>query len=320
MAKIRIIENTSEITAGTRGASLGIDAVKIASLNKNSDFFKKHFENTIRILDANHLLFKETPYSYGKRINGLLEVFENVSEEVESTLKKGDYPLVLAADHGSAGGTIAGIKMAYPNKRLGVIWIDAHGDLHSPYTSPTGNMHGMPLATALALDNKECQVNEPIEETKEYWEKLKNVGGISPKINPVDLAFVGLRDTEAPEDDYMKRNGIPNILSEEVRKIGAEDTTKKLLDHVKDCDIIYVSFDVDSMDCDVVSKGTGTPVPNGILPEEAKVMLDTLAQNEKVVCMEVVEVNPCLDDKVNTMAETAFDLIESFTPHIENRI
>lgn len=319
MAKLRIIENTSEITAGTRGASLGIDAVKIASLNKKSDFFIKHFENTVRLADMNHLLFSENPFNYGKRINGLLEVFKNISSEVKQTIENGEFPLVIAADHGSAGGTMAGVKMAHPDKKLGVVWIDAHGDLHSPYTSPTGNMHGMPLATALGIDNIECKVNTPMEETVQYWNELKNLGGINPKISPEDLIFVGLRDTEQPEDDFRERNNIPNISSEEVKKIGAKETFDKLVNYLEDCDIIYVSFDVDSMDCDVVSRGTGTPVPNGLLPEDAKILLDLLAEHPKVVCMEVVEVNPCLDEKVNKMAETAFDLIESFGSLLEKR-
>src|SRR5690606_31428777 len=120
--------------------------------------------------EFNYLLDNEIKYPTAKRVAGLVKVFASVSSKVNDALTKGKFPIVLAADHGSAGGTIAGIKTAYPNKRLGVIWIDAHGDLHTPYTTPSGNMHGMPLSTALGEDNLQEKVNDLNPDVIGMWE------------------------------------------------------------------------------------------------------------------------------------------------------
>ena len=158
MKEIKILEQKSEIGAGTRGASLGIDAMKVASLNQNNLFFLKY--KTKKIAHQNHLLYEENKTPTAIRIGGVVEVFNSTSNEVKAVLNQGCFPLVLSGDHASAGGTIAGIRAFNPELKLGVVWIDAHGDLHSPYTSPTGNIHGMPLATALGEDNLDFQIKE----------------------------------------------------------------------------------------------------------------------------------------------------------------
>ena len=318
MPKIQIVENPSEIAAGTRGASLGIDALRIASYVKESDYFARYAINKVK--DENQLLMHPTPYKNALRIDGIAKVYERVCDHVSRVLEEGDFPLVLAADHASAGGTIAGIKKAYPNKRLGVLWIDAHGDLHTPYTTPSGNVHGMPLATALNTDNLESKINEPSEETVSLWNQMKNTGGIAPKIIVDDLVFIGVRDTETPENEFMERHGIRNYKVAELREKGVKAICEAVEKQLSNCDILYVSFDVDSMDSDIVSEGTGTPVPNGLSPEEAKEIMNYFCANPKLVCTEMVEVNPCLDQKRNKMAETAFDILESFTATIENRL
>ena len=154
---IRIVEVKSEIGAGTRGASMGIDAIKIAALDFGSPFFKKF--KTTEIPNENNLLLEPVVNDYAKRIKGIYNLNDRLSKEISKILVKDEIPIVLAGDHSSALGTIAGIRMAFPEKRLGVIWIDAHADLHSPYTTPSGNMHGMPLACVLGEDNKDRQQN-----------------------------------------------------------------------------------------------------------------------------------------------------------------
>jgi len=171
---IKIVEVKSEIGAGTRGSSMGIDAIKIAALDFGSPFFKRF--KTVEIPSENHLLLEPVVNDYAKRIKGIYNLNERLAKEIAKILGKEEIPIVLAGDHSSALGTISGIKMAYPDKRLGVIWIDAHADLHSPYTTPSGNMHGMPIACILGEDNKERQQNKPDDETIEYWEKLKELG------------------------------------------------------------------------------------------------------------------------------------------------
>lgn len=318
MPEIKIIENTSEIAAGTRGASLGVAALKVASLKSDNDYFGR-FER-FRIETENDVLFEPTIFRTAKRIDALVNIYQNVSDNVSFVLRNGDFPIVLAGDHASAGGTIAGIKMAFPSKRLGVIWIDAHADLHTPYTTPSGNLHGMPLATALNEDNRDEQINEPLPETIEFWDKLKNMGGLAPKINAQDLVFIGLRDMESPEEVLIEKNNITVFTVDDVRQKGANQIASAVENKLSACDIIYVSFDVDSMDPELVSRGTGTPAEHGLSPEEATSLLDIFASWEKTCCMEIVEINPCLDDKVNKMAETAFDILESFTQSIEKRI
>ena len=314
MNSIHIIQNKSEIGAGTRGSSLGIDALKVTSLNQSSNFFSSYSYSTVK--NENQMLYEPITTPSAIRIEGISKVYSEISSEVSKTFLNNQFPLVLAADHSSAGGTIAGIKMAFPDKRLGVVWIDAHGDLHSPYTSPTGNVHGMPLATALGEDNVLCKIKEVNEETKGYWEELKNMGGINPKIKAEDLVFFGVRDTESPENQLMDRLGIKNFTVDECRSKGIDKAVSEALDKLYACDIIYISFDVDSMDSEYVSEGTGPPVPNGFYPKEAEGIILRLIESRKVACFEMVEVNPTLDTK-NKMANTAFHILEITASHIE---
>ena len=306
MRNIKIIEVRSEIGAGTRGASLGIDAIKIAAL----DFMSSLFVNfsTENVEDENRLLYEPVASPYAKRIAGVYTMYERVSNSVYETLKSGIFPIVLAGDHSTAGGTIAGIKMAKPKNRLGVIWIDAHADMHTPYTTPSGNMHGMPLAISLGEDNLESKVHNPDAETINFWNKLKNIGKIQPKIEPQDIVFIALRDFEKEEEHLIKKYGIKVITVQEVRRKGVENVVRQSLLHLGQCDDIYVSFDVDSLDSSI-SRGTGTPVSNGLKEREAEDLLAALMQNRKIRCFEITEVNPTLD-KENLMAEIAFNILQ----------
>ena len=266
--KLDIIINTSEITAGTRGSSLGPDAILTAARTKGSHLFGRH--PVKRIGNANHLLDHDTKFQFAKRIDGLVGVYKELNEVVSKSLLSGNFPLILAADHGSAGGTIAGVKTAFPDKRVGVVWIDAHADIHSPYTTPSGNIHGMPLATALNDDNMPCKKNDVPYETITLWEELKNTGGIAPKIQPEDLIYVAVRDVEEEEVKIMERLNIKNYGVEDLHMIGEELLAEKILGRLSACDVIYISFDVDSMDPLATSHGTGTPVEYGLLPSQAE--------------------------------------------------
>ncbi len=301
--------NKSEITAGTRGSSLGPESIITAARKKGKSIFGDYPIQLIK--DENHLLDQKTTHQFAKRIDGLLSVYNDLNEKVSGLLLNNKFPLVLAADHGSAGGTIAGIKTSFPDKKLGIVWVDAHADIHTPYTTPSGNMHGMPLATVLSDDNLECKSNVVSEETITCWDKLKNIGNITPKANPENLVYIAVRDTEEQENKIIQRLNIKNYPVTELRKKGVAVVLQEIEDKLSDCDMIYVSFDVDSMDPDLTSYGTGTPVKNGINPEEANELLKGFAKNKKTVCIEFVEVNPCLDEKTNTMAEITLDLIET---------
>jgi arginase len=316
--KVKILEVRSELGAGTRGASLGIGAIKVAALNKGSDYFAK-FPPTI-IPNENELLFEANPTQFANYIDGVVKVYKYVSHMVsEEVTHNKRFPIVLAGDHSTAGATIAGIRKSNPNKRLGVVWIDAHGDLHTPYTTPSGNLHGMPLAISLGIDNIEKAINDIPKEIEDHWYNLKHMGGVFPKVEPNDLVFVALRDTEREEDELIARLGIRNFSVEEVQEQGAVETGNSILSYLERCDMIYISFDVDSMDCDLISKGTGTPVPKGLTEQEATDLICTLLNDKKTCCLEITEVNPTLDNKCNTMAETAFRVLDKATQAVLDR-
>jgi arginase len=315
MKKIHIIKNRSDIGAGTRGADLGVDAIEIAAINANSDYFNRYDYSDLA--SFNEAVYEKQNTTYALRIGKVLAVCEGLSNAVKSTLLDDSFPLVLSGDHSSALGSISGVKNAFPNKRVGVVWIDAHADIHSPYTTPSGNIHGMPLAAALADDNLERKVNQVSEVTNTNWEAMKNIGGNSPKLLHDDLVYFGVRDTEEPEDYTIAKNGIKNYKVEEVRYRGMETCLAETLERLSNCDVIYISFDVDSMDCDLISKGTGTPVSKGFDQNEIKQIINGIIKSGKVACVELVEVNPCLDNKGNKMAETAFEVLADITQTIE---
>lgn len=306
MKNIKLIEVKSEIGAGTRGASLGVDAIKIAALDFMSNFFI-HFP-TEAIETENRLLFEPIESPYAKRIKGMITMYERVSKSVCETIKANWFPVVLSGDHGTAGGTVAGIKMARPKSRLGIIWIDAHADLHTPYTTPSGNMHGMPLAAVLGEDNRESMVHQPDAQTIKYWEELKNTGTPGPKVQPQDVVFISLRDYEKEEEHLLRKYGMKVITTAEVRRKGVESIARQVLRHLKECELIYLSFDVDSLDA-AISRGTGTPVRNGLREREAEDLIAKFVQQRKVCCFEITEVNPTLD-KENLMAEIAFNILQ----------
>jgi arginase len=315
MKDIKIIEVKSEIGAGTRGASLGVEAMKIASLDLNSDFFKKY--ESVEVENVNELLFDGAKHSYAKFIDGVMIMEERVALEIYETIWDDYFPLIMAGDHSTAYGTIAGIKKAHPKIRLGVIWIDAHADIHTPYTTPSGNMHGMALAMACGLDNLECKVNDPRGETLEYWEQIKDVGMAGPKIYPEDIVYIAVRDLEKPENYLINKYNMNFIETEDVKKLGAAKIAERALKMLDHCDMIYVSFDVDSIDSRI-STGTGTPVPNGLTLDEAKTLNVELAKSPKICAWEIVEVNPTLDTE-NRMAESAFEILEATAKSIVNR-
>jgi arginase len=310
MKKAKLILLRSELGAGTRGASLGVDALKIAAIDLQSNYFRKH--ESIEVSDENWLLLEEIKFKHAKRIRGITKIYERLSKAVSKVLlKSNQFPIVLAGDHSTAGGTIAGLRSAFPDDKIGVIWIDAHADLHSPYTTPSGNMHGMPLATALGEDNQECASNKLDKKTIELWERLKNSGGVCPKIDYRDLVYIGLRDTEEQEDFLLEKNNVKSISVRELRNKGVEETVNEVLDYLSHCDHLYVSFDVDCIDPSI-SVGTGTPVPNGLRIKEARELMSRFAASEKLKCFEIVEINPTLDTE-NHMAETAFKILEQAT-------
>ena len=304
MSSIKILINMSELGAGTRGSSLSYESILTASHKAKSDFFVKN--KPVEILNENSALFLPVSSPYAKYIDFVSVMYDRISDKVKSTCLDKKIPVIISADHSNAGGTIAGLSKAYPNEKIGVVWIDAHADLHSPYTTPSGNIHGMPLATALAEDNTSSKLNEVDKNTIEKWDKLK---GDSQRVMPEHIIFFGVRDTEKQEDELIERLNMKIFSVSDVRKNGEKKCVDETLNLLSDCDLIYVSLDVDSLDPEI-SDGTGTSVENGFKVAEVKKILSYLSNSSKFSCLEITEVNPTLDTKGNMMSEVAFEILE----------
>lgn len=306
---LKIIKNRSDIGAGTRGSDLGIDALEIAAINADSDFFNRH--PFVDVETHNETIYNKVQNSTAKRIHFVAAQCERLKKSIVSTMQSDFFPLVLSGDHSSALGTMAGIKSLAPSKQLGVIWIDAHADIHSPYSTPSGNIHGMPLAAALAQDHLDLKINDVSKETLSDWEQMKQMGGVCPMLRPEHLVYFGVRDTEPQEEAILERLKIKNYKVHEVRYRGIDLCVQEALTRLADVDLIYLAFDVDALDCDLISKGTGTPVSKGFDSLEVIKLLQGFLASQKVVALELCEINPLLDEKGNRMAECAFEIVNS---------
>ena len=309
MNPIKIIKNRSDIGAGTRGSDMGIDAIEIAAINVKNDFFNVHPYADVKT--HNETIYNKNKNTFAKRINFVCEQCHRLRDEVKKELKKGFFPLILSGDHSSALGSLSGIQMAYPDKEIGVIWLDAHADIHTPYSTPSGNVHGMPIAAALSIDNREFSKNKISESTEKNWLRMKNMGNKSPLIKPENLIYFGVRDTEKEEDQIIQSKKIKNFSVNEVRGLGLKSCIDQTIQQLISTDLIYISFDVDALDCDLFSRGTGTPVSKGFVTKEIISIIKGVKDTGKLVALEICEINPLLDNKGNQMAESSFEIISS---------
>ena len=175
----------------------------------------------------------------------------------------------------------------------------------------------MPLAAVMGLDNLDHQLNSIEAATEYFWSKIKNIGIEGPKLLPEHLVYFGLRDFEPAEGALIHQEGMRHYRVDEMREKKISACVEACLEQLKDCDSIYISFDVDSMDCDSISYGTGTPVPTGFYSMEIINIIDVLMDSGKVGCIEFTEINPLLDNKGNRMAETAFEVLSFIAKKIE---
>ena len=322
VSSIALVEVDSDLGAGKRGASKGIEFLKDAGIQKQTA--RMRADNGIVSLDGravqneNHALAKSNEYQHAKYIGAIYKVLARVTDVVAQTLEDGIFPVILGGDHSTAAGTIAGIKKAFPQRRLGVVWIDAHADIHSPFTTPSGNMHGMPVAIATANDNLPQQINNLDLETAKLWEMCKSLGvDNQANLNVSDIVYVSVRDTEKAEDCLIEQHQISVFTTKDVRDLGPEAVAHRCLDYLAQVDIIYVTFDVDSMDS-TICMGTGTPVPGGIWADEARRLNTALMQDPRICCWEICEINPLLDT-LNTMAENSWGVFEAVIDTISKR-
>ncbi len=301
---IYFFEVKSELGAGTYGASLGIEAIHFASIQHQLNIFEN---NPIKRIEAP----LEWNFEHGKNyehaynIEAIIKIYEQIVHELTHLIKQNYFPFILGGDHSFAGASIKAIRQAHPDKRLGVIWIDAHADLHSPYTTPSGNLHGMPLATVLEVEKITKPLNHVSDEEMNHWNHLCNLGG--DDILFEDIVYIALRDCETPEWDIIHKTDILYFTPSQIKTLGIQKIAEKTNDYLNKCDLWYVSFDVDSMDPSI-STGTGTPVPDGLSLEQAQYLLHYFWKSPKLAAIELVEVNPLLDCN-NKMATIASNMI-----------
>lgn len=310
---VRLIEAASEIGAGKRGASMGMSALRVAAWKNGSDLFGHAEESILR--DENDVLYEDDNTPNAHHIDGLIRFESDLAYEVYKFLRSNIFPMVIGGDHSIAIGSVSGTKMAFPNERLGVIWIDAHADLHSPWTTPSGNVHGMPLSLLMNIEKKGR--NKPRVFTMDTWDRLRKIGMSGAKLQPSDLVFIALRDYEPEEEAIIKEHGIKVITVDQLRARGADVIVADTLAHLGACDKIHVSFDVDSLDPSI-SVGTGTPVPHGLNLDEARTLLAGFCSDNKTATLDVVEINPALDTN-NAMAEAVLTVLEPLFPILRNR-
>ena len=203
---------------------------------------------------------------------------------------------MVGGDHSIAIGTVGGLS-AHARKRkkkIGLFWVDAHGDFNTPASSPSGNIHGMPLAICAGLGPRQ----------------LLNVGGPFRKIDPQNIAIIGLRNLDKVERQNLIKYGVNIFTMEDIDKIGVHRVMKKAFEQVADrVDYLHVSFDLDSVD-PVYAPGVGTPVKGGLDYREAHLIMEMIAESKKMTSLELVEVNPILDNR-NQSAEFAVELMQS---------
>jgi arginase len=292
---VHLIGVPMDLGAGRRGVDMGPSAIRIAGINEQlRDLGHKVVdEGDLDIKNVEELRVGDVKARYLKEIARALKL---LSTKTEKIMEQRAFPLILGGDHSIAIGTISGIAAFARRKRkkLGILWVDAHGDLNTPATSPSGNIHGMPLASLLGVGPRE----------------LTAIAGSFAKVDPANIALVGIRSLDEGEKKLIAQKGINVFTMTDVDRQGIHRVMKRALARVtRGTDLLHVSFDLDAVDPTVAS-GVGTPVKGGLDYREAHLIMELLAESRAMTSLEVVEVNPILDTK-NASAEFAVELVTS---------
>ena len=292
---VRIIGVPLDLGASRRGTDMGPSALRIAGLGNalRRMGYKVDREEDIHA----PAMETGTPEDVKARFKPqILDVCSQLAERVASILDQGDFPLVLGGDHSIAMGTVAGTASHFRkhDQSIGLIWFDAHGDMNVPGVSPSGNIHGMPLAHLLGKGDEE----------------LRNIQDFSPKVKPENVALIGIRDIDAGERKIIRESGIHAFTMREIDEHGMAAVSRRALEIVNDGTAgFHISFDVDGCDPTVIP-GSGTLVPGGVSFREAHLLMEYCADDGNLLSMEIVELNPFLDDG-NISAERTLQLILS---------
>ncbi|GAB3062937.1 arginase [Virgibacillus ainsalahensis] len=287
-----IIGVPMDLGQSRRGVDMGPSAMRYAGAIEKLQALKEDIHDLGDISIERPDTKNEVTESNLKNLEQVIKANEELAEIVDQEIVKDRFPLVLGGDHSIAIGSLAGISKHYEN--LGVIWYDAHGDLNSSETSPSGNIHGMPLAASLGIGH----------------EKLTNIHGYLPKIKPENLVIVGARSLDPGERDLIREKGIRVYTMHEIDRMGMPKVMEETIDYLKDrTDGVHLSLDLDGLDPSE-APGVGTPVIGGMSYRESHLAMEMLAEAELLTSAEFVEVNPILDEK-NKTATVAVGLMGS---------
>lgn len=292
---VSIIGFPVDLGAGRRGVDMGPSALRIAGLESKLRALGYKVEDTgdinIEIMERQKIINPKLKY-----LNEILKTSRKLAARIEKVLEQNKFPLCLGGDHSMALGTLAGIS-SYCRKNnltLGVIWIDAHADMNTDETTPSGNIHGMPLAASMGLGHPE----------------LVDFYGFAPKLKPENCTIIAARSIDIQEREIIKKLNPAVYTMSDVDKLGIHRIISRVLKQFKEkIDHIHVSFDVDSVDPNF-APGVGTPVPGGLNYREAHLLMESIAECGCMSSLGVAEVNPILDVK-NSSAVFAADLIAS---------
>ena len=285
-----------DLGAGLRGTDMGPSAIHVAGLIKKLLRQGHHIANIQSVGGRDFEILLREDNTNVRFLKDILNVCTELKNAVTQQLEQGQIPLVLGGDHSQAIGTISGISNFYrkQGKDIGVIWVDAHTDMNTPESTPSGNIHGMPLATLLGHGHPD----------------LLALNGTSPSLKPENIAIIGARDVDSTEIPLVRELGVRVYTMSEIDRRGASTCFREAVYHVgQNTAGIHLSFDLDGID-PKDAPGVGTPVPGGLSLREAHLICELIHQSKTLIGMEIVELNPILDIS-NRTGELAVWLIQS---------
>lgn len=284
-----------DLGAGRRGVDMGASAVRLANLNGRLSELGYHVEDLGNVPAAQPESNPIGP-SNARYLPQITDTCTRLAAAVEKALGEKRFPLILGGDHSIAAGTVAGASAHFrkTGRKMGLIWVDAHSDMNTPETSPSGNVHGMPLACCVGMGPRE----------------LTHIGGHFPIVDPHNVALVGIRSVDELERRNIQHAGLRVFTMRNIDEQGMRAVMSEAIAVASQgTDVFHVSFDMDSVD-PREAPGVGTPVPGGLTYREAHLAMEMICDSGKMRSMEVVEVNPVIDE-ANRTAMLAVELILS---------
>ncbi len=294
-AQIAIIGAPLDLGASRRGVDMGPSAIRVANIGPRLASLGYQVEDLGNVAVEQPERAPQGPAN-ARYLPQIAETCRKLARAVEQAAGRGQLPLVLGGDHSVAVGTIAGISRHFRKRkgRIGVIWIDAHPDMNTPQTSPSGNVHGMPLACSIGMGPR----------------ALTHIYGYAPKVDPKNVALIGLRDVDSLEKPHVKRSGVRAFTMRDIDERGMRAVMAEAIEIAgAGTEGFHVSLDMDSVDPQE-APGVGTPVKGGLNYREAHLAMEMICDSGRMISLEVVEVNPVIDE-ANRTAVLAVELVMS---------